>query len=546
MNPKNKLIVLIYPSFFMGLTVLFSLAVLFFSITLLKIHNFDFFWHLRTGDFMLSTLNFPQTDMFSYTREGAPWINSHILFQLLISLVNAAAGLKGLSIFLSLTLLLAFTLGLSKVPKNTMTSLMLLLALLCLSRRIMLRPEILTYLALSLYLLILEKPLTLSSLFFIACLQLLFANSHSLFLLGPVILSFYFFQCLLRKTNRLPAFSALLISLGACLITPYGIRGVLYPFLLIPQVTHAGNIFKDSIYEFAPLPPPSSDTIHLYLYLFLTAMVLIYSFYKKNWFEGLLLLFFSLLAIRAQRNFNLLIFVSLPVICRSQLLNALNTRLSLPLKKGLLFCLSFFSLGYSLLFFSDRIYRNENRLERFGLGFNESVFSRELAPFLNSLPSDTKIFNSMSLGGYLIYHCPNIKIFYDGRLDVYGPDFHREYLRMTSDIPFFLERAKQWGINTIVLNHSIHEASALMKLSNNANWRVVYLDYHAVVFLKNNFLPEIPALTDEALPPLVEKLKGRIHNEPAAEQELKNNILKIALKDLKIGSYEGDSSGQKK
>lgn len=538
MNKKNKLIVLIYPSFFMGLTVLFSLLILFFSISLLKIHNFDFFWHLRTGDWMLAHLAFPLSDFFSYTREGASWINSHTLFQIVISLIHEFSGLKGLSIFLSLILLLTFALSLIRAPKNMITSLICLLALLCLSRRIMLRPEIFTYLALSLYLLMLEKPFTRSSIFFIASLQLLFANSHSLFWLGPILLSFYFFQCLLRKENRTLSFLALGVSLAVSLITPYGLQGVLYPFVLIPQVIHSGNIFKDSIYEFASLSPFSFETFHLYLYLCLVGAVSIHSFYKKKWFEGLVLTFFSILAIKAQRNFNLLLFTSLPFLCRSELFNPLNAKISLPLKRALLAGLSLFAVGYSLLFFSDRIYRNENRLERFGLGFNESVFSKDLAPFLNGLPRDVKIFNSMSLGGYLIYHCPKIKVFYDGRLDVFGPEFHVEYLHMTSDLSFFLERAKAWGIQMVVLNHSINEAPPLMKLAENSDWRMAYLDHHSVVFLKNNFATEIKGLTNEDLSLLLPKLAQRILEEPREEQELKTAILNLALKDMGFLKYK--------
>lgn len=538
MKRKNKLIVLIYPSFFMGLTVLSSLAVLFFSITLLKIHNFDFFWHLFIGDWMLGHLAFPFNDFFSHTREGAAWINSHTLFQIVISIIHGFAGLKGLSLFLSGVLLLAFTLSLLKAPKNTMTSFLCLLALLCLSRRIMLRPEIFTYLALSFYLLILEMPFTFSTLFLIASLQLLFANSHSLFWLGPILLSFYFFQCLLCRGNRLLSLLAVFISISVSFITPYGLQGVLYPFMLIPQVTDSGNIFKDSIYEFASLSPLSLETLPFYLYLCLVAGVLIHSFYKKKWFDGLVLTFFSILAIKAQRNFNLLLFASLPVLCRSALMTSLNAKISLPLKRPLLIVLSLFALGYSTLFSSDTIYRNENRLERFGLGFNDSVFSKELAPFLNTLPAKVKIFNSMSLGGYLIYYCPKIKVFYDGRLDVYGPEFHKEYLRMTTDISFFLERAKDWGINTVVLNHSIHEANALMKLSAHPGWRLAYLDYHSAVFLKNDFSPEIKGLTDENLPLLLPKLKNSILKEPVQEQELKTAILNLALKDMGFSKQE--------
>ena len=53
------------------------LVVLFLSLTFLlgafPLKDADIYWHLRTGDLIRQTGKVPQTDTFTFTREGTPW-----------------------------------------------------------------------------------------------------------------------------------------------------------------------------------------------------------------------------------------------------------------------------------------------------------------------------------------------------------------------------------------------------------------------------------------------------------------------------------------
>src|ERR1035438_1858805 len=59
----------------------FSLIVLFLILTFLlgafPLKDADIYWHLRTGDLIRQTGKVPQTDIFTFTREGVPWIDLH-------------------------------------------------------------------------------------------------------------------------------------------------------------------------------------------------------------------------------------------------------------------------------------------------------------------------------------------------------------------------------------------------------------------------------------------------------------------------------------
>jgi hypothetical protein len=48
---------------------------------------------------------------------------------------------------------------------------------------------------------------------------------------------------------------------------------------------------------------------------------------------------------------------------------------------------------------------------------------------------DRRLFNDANLGGYLIYHAPNVKIFMDDRCELYGDDWIKKYSDMLGQPP---------------------------------------------------------------------------------------------------------------
>lgn len=60
---------------------IFFLFVLVLSVSCHVLTNFDIWWHLRAGKYILQNHQIPQQDIFSYTAAGRPWIDLHWLFQ---------------------------------------------------------------------------------------------------------------------------------------------------------------------------------------------------------------------------------------------------------------------------------------------------------------------------------------------------------------------------------------------------------------------------------------------------------------------------------
>ena len=70
------------------------LIALFLGLTFLlgafPLKDTDFYWHLRTGDWIREHSQVPRADLFTFTREGVPWIDLHWMFQVAISWVYRA------------------------------------------------------------------------------------------------------------------------------------------------------------------------------------------------------------------------------------------------------------------------------------------------------------------------------------------------------------------------------------------------------------------------------------------------------------------------
>ncbi|MBI4161313.1 MAG: hypothetical protein HY509_02570, partial [Acidobacteria bacterium] len=57
--------------------------------------SYDFWWHLKTGEWILRTGSLPTADPYSFTAAGIPWVDHSWLFQVALHLAHRAAGFWG-------------------------------------------------------------------------------------------------------------------------------------------------------------------------------------------------------------------------------------------------------------------------------------------------------------------------------------------------------------------------------------------------------------------------------------------------------------------
>src|SRR5262249_685759 len=73
-----------------GLVALF--LALTFLLGIFPLKDVDFYWHLRTGDLIRQTGEIPRVDIYTFTREGTPWIDLHWIYQVGISWLYEHGG----------------------------------------------------------------------------------------------------------------------------------------------------------------------------------------------------------------------------------------------------------------------------------------------------------------------------------------------------------------------------------------------------------------------------------------------------------------------
>ena len=204
----------------------------------------DIYWHLRTGDLIRQTGKVPQTDIFTFTREGVPWIDLHWIFQIAISWIHEHGGVVALNVAKCVVTALAVLILLLARRREWPLPVMVLAwlpALLLLGGRIYVRPETLTLLYLSVFLAVILRWDRFPRLaMLLPLVQVAWVNSQGLFVLGPILLGFGLLDAALRfgifAPERRRWWRTILVSSVAtglaCLINPYGIKGALYPLEL--------------------------------------------------------------------------------------------------------------------------------------------------------------------------------------------------------------------------------------------------------------------------------------------------------------------------
>jgi hypothetical protein len=84
-------------------------------------------------------------------------------------------------------------------------------------------------------------------------------------------------------------------------------------------------------------------------------------------------------------------------------------------------------------------------------------------------------------GGYLIWELPTNPVFVDGRIDMYGDQFVKEYLAITRGLKDWREAFSRYGVQVVVVKTNTFLDKQLRSASD---WRELYKDDMAVVFIR--------------------------------------------------------------
>ena len=158
----------------------------------------DTWWHLRAGQWIVSNHTILQTDIFSTTRNGAPWNYPGWLVEVPLYWIYSATGPAGLNLWTAATVTLAFFfVWLTLSGGVFLRAFTLILATAVSAVYWAARPYLVTFLLAAIFLWVLEgwrwKPTRKKErlLWLLPLLMVIWANSHGGFAVGFILIGIY-------------------------------------------------------------------------------------------------------------------------------------------------------------------------------------------------------------------------------------------------------------------------------------------------------------------------------------------------------------------
>jgi tetratricopeptide (TPR) repeat protein len=508
MGDKEKKIFLFFLIIFFGFCALFATQ---------KISDPDFWWHLKTGEWIWQHKAIPYVDPFSYTFKGAEWINYEWLFHALIYPLYQLSGFGGLIIFVIIIVLLTFLIlffACREVDggEKWLTISILFVTLLVSWGRFSIRPQIISFLLLALYLYLLilhreERLTTRQLILFLIPAHILWVNVHGSFLLGIFLVGAYALgrfvplalshhrdlKPVFRDKQLLGLMLLCLLLAVASFFNPYT-----YRVFLVPIKIAAAEEALRSIMEWLPVDIRSVGLFVVDYTMWFRALFLIgaVSFLirldnLKKVENVVIFAVFSYMAFKHIR-FN----VDFAIVTTPMIINNLaQFRWRVRRWKWVFFL----PLLFILIVFSANNVRELIGQKKLGLGIWTN-YPATTVNFLKEHHVRGKIFNDYGYGGgYLIWNLwPDIPVFIDGRTPtIYDQDFFWLYGMATQKKEVWEKVVERYGIDIVLIydRREMGYASLSHWLDEDDHWMLVAFDDVSSLYIKR--VPKFEELTKQ-------------------------------------------------
>ncbi|MGA2193931.1 MAG: hypothetical protein ABSH40_01585 [Bryobacteraceae bacterium] len=441
----------------------------------------DFWWHLKTGQYIVTRHRLPLPDPFAYTTASAPPVSPgeaatrrfnlthEWLSQAVWYLVYGAGGFP--AVVLWKALLLAAVCGFTGFVARQRTGSWLwgvaaALAAASLSTEFAKdRPGILSYVFTAGFIAIFEGR---RRLWLLPVLSMLWANCHGGFFLGWMVCGAYCAEALLRRsadTRRVLLISGLAILLSG--LNPNGFAAI------SAVLRYRQSPLQATLIEWSPADlwgsPYAFD-----LLLYAAALALLLSWKRVRPGDWLLFAAFGAAALTAFRN-EMLIGLLAPMLIAAYF----------PWKRRLPAAVPF----AAILLLAAATAWGAARRSFFQLRAAEWRYPAGAAAFLKTHNISAPLFNTYEYGGYLIWK--DVPVFIDGRaLSESVFQDYRAILGTPAADPARFALLARYHAGTILVNAFEYNAGTLYPLvvalaqPGEAAWKLVYEDPQSLLFLR--------------------------------------------------------------
>ena len=454
----------------------------------------DLFWHLRGGMDILRAGKIVLPDSWNYLFQGNVWVNQQWLTEILFFKSYEMGGFWGLMLFRGLVsacvicLILATFKGFHPSVRYTCAAVVVA----CNWKHFLFRTHIMSFLCMAALLYLMEVVPSKRRLPLIALLFALWANLHTVFGLGLMVLGLYtgarWLQALAKRTKPEKVSSGALESLkidvwewvsipaacAATLLNPFG-WGVWKTVF-----TTFGRQESFLIAEWWPIWMHSPVQLLGFYFLAGGLVLLVFAFPRKVHLPSLAAsVLLAALTVKSARFSSDFVLPSLPLLAGlldaliskvSMKIDARRLSLAIPAITGMLLCASVLSVSYSL---ANPI-TVPSTLKRVH-------YPVKAVNWMKLKGLSGKIFTEYGWGGYLEWAMPESRTNIDGRTSVLlFPEGHTQKWRDAIDLfPGWKEYLEQGNPDFVLISKDDVLSG---QLASEAGWRTLYQDEMSILF----------------------------------------------------------------
>lgn len=450
----------------------------------------DTYWHIAAGRWIIEHATIPAHDPFSHTMRGAPWMAHEWLSEVILSLVYQAFGWAGVIALTSAAFagaMAILTRFLLKDFEPVHALIFAAFAVMMTAPHLLARPHVLAMPLLVIWTayLVRASEQGRAPSFWLLPIMTLWANLHGGFTLGLALTLFFAVEGVLNARQKNETFQAVKfwalfvgLSLISALLTPHGIKGILFTVQVL-----SGSYVLNHIAEWQS--PSFHGVQPLEIWLLAGLAVVLHQGLRLPALRLALLLALLHLALKHIRNVELIGLLT-PLFLATPLARQWRERTEAGRQLA--------KVDQFFRALAQPASRRTVTLMMAGLGLitllsvqlSDTLPKEEISP-AGALQAVRKasltgpVLNEYRFGGYLIY--AGIPPFIDGRADIYGDDFMKEYVEslnlMTSD--GLQKLLQKYGIEWTLLPP---ETPAVALLDHLPEWRRLYADKVAVIHVK--------------------------------------------------------------
>ncbi len=467
-------------------------------------------WHIRNGEFILTSRSVPRTDSFSYTKAGQPWYAWEWLYDAVVGAIHHVAGLNGVVIFTALILAATFALLFRFILRRSgsfaLAVALTLLAAASAQVHMLARPHVLSWLFTLLWVEVLYRyeEGKRSTLFYLPPLMLTWVNVHGGFILGLALIALFGCAAIWRflrspggqdRQRIIELGIAFIACFTVTLLTPYGykLHVHVYQYLSNDFLMNAINEFMSPNFHAAGF-----GYFEVFILLSLAAVV---AARNRVTATALFLLLFSIHAgLYAARN------IPISAIMMTLAMGHMLSNVSLSTSDEPAYPRWITSLADAISEISRNMAGMEKQFQGHALvitalvasalialnggrvlstqvisaHFDERSFPVKAAEYIAQRGIHDHMFNPDYWSGYLIYRLyPGTKVYFDDRHDFYGEAFVKDYLKVNTGSWRWREPLDKSQVNWVLI---ATESPLSTVLKESKAWKVDYDDGLAIIF----------------------------------------------------------------